>query len=129
MDADMTYEETEQRKVARILVNLNVREGLGEEMDLTWGDYTYAQKLDYENIPFRCRRCHQYGHLIKNCKLPLRTRGLVYGRNKDSQKNVGSSVPDPYLKKEQVCQTECLTEFLAEDLVQPYIELATMCLI
>ena len=56
MDADMTYEETKQRKVARILVNLNVREGLGEEMDLTWGDYTYAQKLDYENIPFRCRR-------------------------------------------------------------------------
>jgi len=35
VDADMSYEETKQRKVARILVNLNVREGLGEEMDLT----------------------------------------------------------------------------------------------
>jgi hypothetical protein len=69
-------------------------------MDLTWGDYTYAQKLDYENIPFICQRCHQYGHLIKNCKLPLRTRGMVYARNKDSKKNVGSSVLDPYLEKE-----------------------------
>ena len=115
----LTYEETKQIKVARILVNLNVRKGLGGEMDLTWGDYTYAQKLVYENIPFKCRRFHQYGHLIKNCKLPLRTRGMVYGRNKDSQKNVGSSVLDPYLEKEQGCQTECLTEVLAEDLVQP----------
>jgi len=31
----MSYEETKERKVAIILVNLNVREGLGEEMDLT----------------------------------------------------------------------------------------------
>jgi hypothetical protein len=123
----MTYEETKQRKVSRILVNLNVREGLGEEMDLTWGDYTYAQKLDYENIPLRCQRCHQYGHMIKNCKLPLRTRGTVYGRNKYLQKNVGSSVPDPYLQKEQGCQTKCLTEVLAEYLVQLCTELATLC--
>jgi hypothetical protein len=75
LDADLTFEETKQRKVARILVNLNVREGLGEEVDLRWGRYTHTQRLDYENVPFRCRRCHQYGHLIMNCKLPLRTRG------------------------------------------------------
>jgi hypothetical protein len=127
LDADMSFEVTKQRKVARILVNLNVREGLGEEMDLTWGDYTYSQKLDYENIPFRCRRCHQYGHLVKNCKLPLRTRGTVYGRHKDSLKNVGSSVPEPSPQKEQGCQSEYLTKAMAEDLVQPCSELATRC--
>jgi hypothetical protein len=71
----MTFKESKQRKVARILVNLNIREGLGKEFDLSWGGYTYNQKLDYKNIPFRCRRCHQYGHLIKSCKLPVRTRG------------------------------------------------------
>ena len=83
MDADMTFEESKQRKVARILVNLNIREGIGEENDLSWGGYNYIKKSDYENIPFRCRRCHQYGHLIKSCKLPLRTKGIVYDRNKD----------------------------------------------
>jgi hypothetical protein len=66
LDADMSFEVTKQRKVARVLVNLNVREGLGEERDLTWGDYMYSQKLNYKNISFRCRRCHQYGHLVKN---------------------------------------------------------------
>jgi hypothetical protein len=63
LEADMTFEETKQRKVARILVCLNVREGLGEEVDLKWGMYSHTQKLDYENVPFRCRRCHQYGTL------------------------------------------------------------------
>jgi len=37
LNADMTFEETKQRKVVRILVNLNVKEGLGEELDLNWG--------------------------------------------------------------------------------------------
>jgi len=53
LDEDVSFKETKQRKVARILVNLNVKEGLGEEMDLIWEGYTYAKKLDYENIPFR----------------------------------------------------------------------------
>jgi hypothetical protein len=78
LDADMTFEETKQRKVERILVNLNIREGLGEEVDLSWGSYTYNQRLDYENIPFRCRRCHQYGNLIKSCKIRVRTKGSIY---------------------------------------------------
>ena len=74
----MTFEETKQRKVERILVNLNIREGLGEEVDLSWGSYAYNQRLHYENIPFRCRRCHQYGNLIKSCKIQVRTKGSIY---------------------------------------------------
>jgi hypothetical protein len=122
LDEDMSFEETKQRKVARILVNLNVREGLGEEMDLSWGGYTYAKKLDYENIPFRCRRCHQYGHLVKNCKLPLRTKGTVYGRYKDSQKTVGYLESALSTQKEQGSQTKDMSI----DFVQPNSELATM---
>jgi len=25
--------------------------------------------MDYEHIPFRCRRCHEYGHLFKQFPL------------------------------------------------------------
>jgi hypothetical protein len=64
LEADLSFEETKQRKIARILVNLNVKEGLGEEIDLTWEGYTHTQLLNYENIPFRCRHCHKYGHLV-----------------------------------------------------------------
>ena len=27
------------------------------------------QNLDYEQIPFRCRRCHEYGHLFREFPL------------------------------------------------------------
>jgi hypothetical protein len=53
LNDDMTFKETKQRKVEIILVNLNITEGLGEEVDLSWGSYSYNQRLDYENIPFR----------------------------------------------------------------------------
>jgi len=52
LEADLSFEKTKQRKIVRILVNLNVREGLGEEIDLTWEGYTHTQLLDYENVPF-----------------------------------------------------------------------------
>jgi len=82
LEADLSFEEKKQRKVARILVNLNVREGLGEEIDLSWGSFTHTQLLDYENVPVRCHQCHQYGHLVENCHLPLRTKGGTFYREK-----------------------------------------------
>jgi len=27
------------------------------------------QKLDYEEQPFKCRRCHEVGHIYKECQL------------------------------------------------------------
>ena len=27
------------------------------------------QTVDYEHIPFRCRRCHEHGHLLRDCPL------------------------------------------------------------
>jgi len=72
LEADESFLETKQKRIARILVNINVREGLGDEIELVLGSYRHIQKLDYENIPFRCRRCHEYGHLVADCKLPLR---------------------------------------------------------
>jgi hypothetical protein len=82
LEAAMTFEETKQRKVARILVNLNVREGIGEEVKLSWGSCTHTQSLDYENVPFRCRRFHQYGNLVMNHHLTLRTRGKGFKSEK-----------------------------------------------
>jgi len=29
----------------------------------------YFQAIDYEQIPFRCRKCHEHGHLIKECPM------------------------------------------------------------
>jgi hypothetical protein len=66
--ADMGFIDSGEMVVARILVLLNIREGLKEYLNLTDLGRTRVQILDYEGVPFRCRRCHEYGHIIKDCK-------------------------------------------------------------
>jgi len=73
LEADLSFLENKQREVARILVNVNIREGLAEDLQMIWGPFVYKQVLDYENVPFRCRRCHAYGHPAAECIQPLRT--------------------------------------------------------
>jgi len=72
LEADLSYLETNDQKVARILVSINLREGLAEQINLEWGPEIIPQLLDYENVPFRCRRCHAYGHPATECSLPPR---------------------------------------------------------
>lgn len=31
-------------------------------------DWTHIQELDYEQLPFKCRYCHEYGHFARYCK-------------------------------------------------------------
>jgi len=73
LEADLSYLETFDQRVARILVSINLREGLAEQMNLIWDSEVTLQILDYENVPFRCRRCYVYGHPASECSLPPRT--------------------------------------------------------
>lgn len=69
LDHDRTYVESKKQTLARVLVHLDTREGLEEKITLKWGKYSRTQILDYEGVPFRCNRCHQVGHLFKDCPL------------------------------------------------------------
>lgn len=72
------------KQVAHILVNINIREGLVETINLDWGPDIILQILDYENIPFQCQCCHAYGHPVSECSLPVRT--FFGGRKKQHSK-------------------------------------------
>ena len=52
LEVDLSFKITKLRRVAQILVNINVRESLYEEIHLSWGNTFFNQRLDYENIPF-----------------------------------------------------------------------------
>ena len=54
---------------ARIRVYMNIAEPLPEHIELEYHDSVWQQPLDYEHIPFRCRFCHEYGHLARKCPL------------------------------------------------------------
>jgi len=82
LDVDLSFMKTHIKQVARVLVSINIREGLAESIKLKWGPEVIVQLLDYENVPFRCRRCHAYGHPIAECKMPA--RDYAGGRKKES---------------------------------------------
>jgi hypothetical protein len=56
-----------QYSCARICVEVDLEAGLPEAIKLKIGEWAYYQKLDYEQIPFKCRQCHEHGHFQRNC--------------------------------------------------------------
>jgi hypothetical protein len=68
----MGFLESREMSMARILVLLNIREGLQKFLNLTDLRRTRVQILDYEGVPFRCRRCHEYGNIVKELKNSMR---------------------------------------------------------
>jgi len=74
MAVDMGFIESGEMSVARILVSLNIWEGLWEFLNLTNLGRTRTQILDYEGVPFQCRRYHEYGHVFMDCRNSSRRR-------------------------------------------------------
>lgn len=54
---------------ARICVYMDISKELPEEVKISWEDEKWFQPINYEHIPFRCRRCHEHGHLFQDCPL------------------------------------------------------------
>jgi len=42
---------------------------LPEEIILEVYDEEWVQVVDYEHVPFRCRKCHEHGHLFRDFPL------------------------------------------------------------
>jgi hypothetical protein len=57
----------DQYSCARICVEVDLEIGLPEAVKLKVGEWQHLQKLDYEQLPFKCRGCHEYGHFQRNC--------------------------------------------------------------
>ena len=66
---DESFISTGRMAYARILVHMDLSEGLPEYINIQWRDAVRRQMLDYEEVPFRCRHCHKVGHLFKDCPL------------------------------------------------------------
>ena len=49
-------------------MEVDLETGLPEAIKLNVVEWSYVQELNYEQIPFKCRHCHGYGHFARNCK-------------------------------------------------------------
>jgi len=52
---------------ARICVEVDLGKGLPEAIKIKVDQWTYIQQLDYEQLPFKCKVCHEYGHFVNRC--------------------------------------------------------------
>jgi hypothetical protein len=52
---------------ARICIEVDLEKGLPEAIQLILDGWTYIQTVDYEQLPFKCKYCHEYGHFAKSC--------------------------------------------------------------
>lgn len=70
----------------RICVEVELGKGLPEPIKIKVDQWTHIQHLDYEQIPFNCKVCHEYGHFANRC----------------SKKKENENVEEPKNKREQV---------------------------
>ena len=77
VDANFSFREFGEMAVARVLVLLDLREGLTTNVLLSTDYGDYPQMLDYEGVPFRCHRCHSVDHLVAECDLSFRGKWRV----------------------------------------------------
>ena len=47
-------------------MELDLEKGLPEEVNLFMDGWEYLQKVDYEQLLFKCRKCHEYGNFVKS---------------------------------------------------------------
>lgn len=88
---------------ARILVYLDLTDGLLEFINIQWRAFARRQPLDYKGVPFRCRRCHKVGHLFKDCPL-----------NKWNSRHFMHHFPQSTREQEEQEQDDCVGEDLPQ---------------
>jgi hypothetical protein len=67
----------DQYSCARICVEVDLEVGLPKSIQLKVADWSHIQELDYEQLPFKCRYFHGYGHFARHCKKKVEEEGEI----------------------------------------------------
>lgn len=94
-------ESIDRTTFARICVEMDFKNGFPAEINLLGKGYSWTQKIDYENLCFRCRVCFETGHIARNCekssgkrRLP-RSQRPTWWKEAPPEKQVEGKTPAP----------------------------------
>ena len=74
---------------ARICIEVDPEKGLPEAIILYMDGWEHMQKVDYEQLPFKCKKCHEYGHFVKNFPKVVQEKLEKKIKRKDGNKQKG----------------------------------------
>lgn len=89
----MSFKTSKIRKITRVLVNLDSREGIFIYINLNHSGVNFLHTIDYKELPFHCHQCHQVEHVVHNCMLGNRAekgQGSISVDNFESDEPLGS---------------------------------------
>jgi hypothetical protein len=72
LDENMYFLVSDECVVVCILVQINLWEGLMEDIEMVSGGKIFKHILDYEGIPFRYWQCHKKGNIMSQFPLILK---------------------------------------------------------
>ena len=90
----------DQYDCARICVKVDLEVEQPEAIKINVDSWSHVQKLDYEQLPFKCRKCHKYRHFSRGFPRNGEVeKGKEEGwnqfkRSKTSNKNPKSGAPN-----------------------------------
>lgn len=85
----------DQYDCARICVEVDLEVGLPEAIKIRVGPWMHVQKLDYEQLPFKCRKCQVYRHFARDFPSKgVEEKGKEEGWNQ-------AKIPKPSFKKNE----------------------------
>lgn len=64
---------------------MHLTKALADLVSLFHDDFEWIKPLDYEHIPFRCRKCHEHGHLFQDFPQNSQSKSPANESGKDSK--------------------------------------------
>jgi hypothetical protein len=70
LDCEIEWEKKTDRRWLWLHVEVELKEGFLDEIELKCDEFRWVQHIDYWRVPLRCFGCHEVGHLKVQCCRP-----------------------------------------------------------
>jgi hypothetical protein len=70
LGCELEWEKKIDKRWVWLHVEVELKEGLLDEIELKCDDFRWVQHIDYWRVPFRCFGFHEVGHLQVQCRRP-----------------------------------------------------------
>ena len=103
---------------------MHLDKALPDPVSLFHDDFEWIQHIDYEHVPFRCRRCHAHGHLFRD--FPLKNAAKKKEAEDKSEANGFTKVTNRkrHIKKPSSAEKNPIPSLMP---LRPTIALSSCC--